>query len=106
MGARMVVVSGDVHTGGYGVVRFEQSGDPEGCNLGEIVQLTSSGIVAHPHGDTSMASKALNLLSYDWTDKPGMRSVGRELEKTDARQHWGKFLCERNFLRVDPVRSD
>lgn len=111
--ARCTVVSGDVHSGGLGYVDEVMpppaspgppsgGGDGGGGNLGRLVQLTSSGICAHPHGDVSVAAKALALLPYSWEDRPGLRTHGEAPGKSDPRLCWDKFLCERNFMRLGP----
>eukprot|EP00811_Abedinium_folium_P029414 NODE_462_length_3023_cov_16.155387.p1 GENE.NODE_462_length_3023_cov_16.155387~~NODE_462_length_3023_cov_16.155387.p1 ORF type:complete len:519 (-),score=85.40 NODE_462_length_3023_cov_16.155387:285-1841(-) len=97
-GCRVVLLSGDVHVGGYGVCQV----DGVKGNMGRIMQAISSGIVAHPHGDTSSASMALMGLPNSWVDRKGMHSRTLHFKKTDpANQAWSKFLCERNFLRID-----
>merc|ERR1712093_417632 len=101
------MLSGDVHTGVYGEVVCQEKGDDPTTektnNLGRMVQLTASGIVAHPHGNTKHADMGLSLLPCEWEDRPGLRSRCLPPDKTDKRQAWNKFLCERNFLRLDPA---
>mmetsp|Transcript_41975 Transcript_41975/g.115819 ORF Transcript_41975/g.115819 Transcript_41975/m.115819 type:complete len:855 (-) Transcript_41975:175-2739(-) len=100
--ARVTLVSGDVHVGAYGCC--EVSGIPG--NIGEVTQFISSGIVAHPHHNVSQANCALKALPDSWHDSSDMKSYMLALGKIDDRQHWTKYLCERNFLRIDPTRAD